>query len=219
MTGRKGLLWGVCLGYLITAASCSILKPTSKNNSPATTKNTGNRQQIEFLEGITTPVKGGKAPQRDISKNITMSSAMLENAQEWQFKYAQLLDVPVETVLNSSLYSFIDDWWGTPYRLGGKDKAGIDCSGFANLLLSTVFNENASGTSAELYDKTKRINAKQLKEGDFVFFKISGKKVSHVGIYLDNDHFVHASTSAGVMISDLNEAYWKKYYAGGGRLQ
>ena len=58
-----------------------------------------------------------------------------------------------------------------------------------------------------------------MKEGDLVFFKIGQSTVSHVGVYLANDRFVHASTSSGVMISDLNEAYWKKYYAGGGRIE
>jgi lipoprotein Spr len=58
-----------------------------------------------------------------------------------------------------------------------------------------------------------------MREGDLVFFKIGQNTVSHVGVYLTNDRFVHASTSSGVMISDLKEPYWKKYYAGGGRME
>ncbi len=58
-----------------------------------------------------------------------------------------------------------------------------------------------------------------MREGDLVFFKTNGSSVSHVGVYLINDKFVHASTSSGVMISDLNETYWKKYYVGGGRVE
>jgi murein DD-endopeptidase / murein LD-carboxypeptidase len=218
MIVRKGLFWATGFMCVLGISSCSTFKKTNGNQA----KNEQPSRQPQFLEGITirqgSNIQENYKANKSINKNITMSSAILENAQLWQFKYAQLLDVPVETVLNSALYSFIDDWWGTPYRMGGKDKTGIDCSGFANTLLSTVFKETANGTSLELFQKTKRLSAAQRKEGDLVFFKISGKKVSHVGIYLDNDHFVHASTSAGVMISDLNEPYWKKYYAGAGRL-
>jgi lipoprotein Spr len=152
-----------------------------------------------------------------ISKNITRGSANLENAASWQFKYAQLLDVPVEDVLNQRLYSFIDEWWGTPYRLGGKTRAGIDCSGFVNTLMNAVFQIGLSGNSTDLYTQVKRLSVRDLHEGDLVFFRIHKKRISHVGIYLENDKFVHASTSAGVMISDLKEPYWKRYFAGGGR--
>ena len=58
----------------------------------------------------------------------------------------------------------------------------------------------------------------ELKEGDLVFFKINSKSISHVGVYLGDDKFAHASSSKGVMISNLNEAYWKRYYYKGGRL-
>lgn len=129
-----------------------------------------------------------------------------------------MLDVAVEDVLNQKLYSFIDDWYGTPYRLGGKTRDGIDCSGFVNTLMNTVFQMGLSGNSVDLYSQVKKVKSQDLHEGDLVFFRIRHKRISHVGIYLENDKFVHASTSAGVMISDLNEPYWKRYFAGGGRL-
>jgi lipoprotein Spr len=77
------------------------------------------------------------------------------------------------------------------------------------------------GTSQQMYAQTKKLRSRsELQEGDLVFFSIGQKKrVSHVGVYLDHDRFVHASTSAGVMISDLNETYWTKYYTGGGRVE
>jgi lipoprotein Spr len=152
-------------------------------------------------------------------KNFTAGSSNLENASLWQFKYAQLLDVRVETVLNTDLFRFIEDWWGTPYVYGGKNKNGVDCSGFTNNLLSQVFRLPAGGSSAQLYSKSKKVSNSQMHEGDLVFFKTNGTSVSHVGVYLVNDKFVHASTSSGVMISDLNESYWKKYYVGGGRVE
>ncbi|HJT72936.1 MAG TPA: NlpC/P60 family protein, partial [Chitinophaga sp.] len=86
-------------------------------------------------------------------------------------------------------------------------------------LLASVFRINSAGSSAQLYDKSRKISNSQMREGDLVFFKTNGKSISHVGVYLNNDKFVHASTSMGVMISDLNETYWKKYYAGAGRIE
>jgi lipoprotein Spr len=88
-----------------------------------------------------------------------------------------------------------------------------------NTLMSTVFQLALTGNSVELYSKVRQhLKERELREGDLVFFKIHHRRISHVGVYLDNDKFVHASTSNGVMISDLNEPYWKRYFAGGGRL-
>ncbi|WP_143306125.1 C40 family peptidase [Chitinophaga vietnamensis] len=215
----KRNLWLKLSVCALSLSSCSTLKKnTAANNKPAPVET----RHPQFIDGIATSrhTRNTPAYNRDlsISNNLTMASANLENAQSWQFKYAQLLDVPVETVLNQRLYSFIEDWWGTPYRMGGKTKDGIDCSSFVNTLMNTVFQLNLIGNSMQLFSQVKCLSTRELHEGDLVFFRIHHKRISHVGIYLDNDHFVHASTSGGVMISDLKEPYWKRYYAGGGRL-
>lgn len=202
---RKEHTWLVVIMCGMLASSCSTLKKTSKTNN-----------QGQFLEGFTNTANFKAST---VKLKVNMMGTTLESAQLWQFKYAQLLDIPVEKVTNMQLYGFIEDWYGTPYRFGGKNKDGIDCSAFSNTLLTTVFRANSSGTSSQLYQKAKKISNDQMKEGDLVFFKIGQSTVSHVGVYLGNDRFVHASTSMGVMISDLNEAYWKKYYAGGGRIE
>ncbi|MCK7555876.1 NlpC/P60 family protein [Chitinophaga sedimenti] len=125
----------------------------------------------------------------------------------------------VEDVTNAKLFGFIEEWWGTPYRLGGNTRSGIDCSHFATNMLLEVFKSAINyGNSADLYAQSRRLSRRELQYGDLVFFKINRKSVSHVGVYLENDRFVHASVSSGVMISDLNEDYWKKYFIGGGRI-
>jgi lipoprotein Spr len=218
MIERKGTLWIIAILFVLTGSACSSVKHTTGNKSSVKGQS-GSKSNMEFLDGLS--IKGNNITSSGSMKkitNFTASSSMVENAPLWQFKYAQLLDVRVETVLNTTLFAFIEDWWGAPYVYGGKNKNGVDCSGFANSLLTTVFRLNSSGSSAQMYDKAKKLKDSEMKEGDLVFFRTNGKTISHVGVYLNNSKFVHASTSSGVMISDLNETYWKKYYAGGGRM-
>ncbi len=134
-------------------------------------------------------------------------------------KYAQLLRVNKEDIANKKLYSFIDDWYGVPYKYAGKTKRGIDCSGFTSVLFKEVFARDLSGPSSALYEQCEKIPRSELKEGDLVFFKIDSKEISHIGIYLQNNKFVHATTKAGVMIDDLDEDYYRKYFEGGGKIK
>jgi len=134
-------------------------------------------------------------------------------------KYAHLLGISKSTILNRKLYSFIDEWYGTPYQYGGKTKKGIDCSGFTTIIYKEVFGKEVMGSSASIYHQCSAISKDKLKEGDLVFFKIDSKEISHVGIYLQNNKFIHATTKAGVMIDDLNEEYYRKYFKGGGAIK
>lgn len=135
-------------------------------------------------------------------------------------KYASILGVLPNMLCNYSLYKFIDEWYGVRYRYGGTDKDGIDCSAFVQRLYEQVFNTNLVRTAFEQFQNaslTRRIE--NLREGDLVFFRIhSRKRITHVGIYLMNNFFVHASLSQGVMISNLGEEYWQRFFAGAGRI-
>ncbi len=135
-------------------------------------------------------------------------------------KYAEMLGVKPKEITNYTLYQFIDRWYGANYRMGGCSKSGIDCSGFAQKLYGEVYGVDLLRTASEQYSNCKRIkHSKDAEEGDLVFFHVRSRhRISHVGIYLANDYFVHASTSGGVMISNLNEEYWHKYFAGAGKI-
>jgi len=140
-----------------------------------------------------------------------------ELCRNMQFKYAQLMDVDIEDIANLTMFHFIEDWWSTRYRYGGSTKKGIDCSALTGLLFSSVYGLTLPRTAKDQYNSSEKISREDMKEGDLVFFNTRGG-VSHVGVYLANDYFVHASVSNGVTISSLNEDYYSKKYIGSGRL-
>lgn len=133
-------------------------------------------------------------------------------------KYANILGVSKSELKNQRLYSFIDDWYGTKYKYGGVSKSGVDCSGFCNVLYREVYNKGMKRRTSDIVKDINKVSKGSLREGDLVFFNISKKKNAHVGVYLTNNKFVHASTSKGVLISSLDNPYYKKAYNKGGRL-
>ena len=132
--------------------------------------------------------------------------------------FSQVMGVAVSATSNTKMYQFIYDWLGTPYRLGGDTEKGIDCSGFAYKLYDKTFNTIIGNNSRNIFSMVNPINKTELKEGDLVFFKIGSKSISHVGVYIGDNKFAHASSSKGVMISNLDEPYWQRYFYKGGRI-
>ncbi|KHJ37058.1 murein DD-endopeptidase MepS/Murein LD-carboxypeptidase [Pedobacter glucosidilyticus] len=132
--------------------------------------------------------------------------------------FSQVMGVAISATSNTKMYQFIYDWLGTPYRLGGDTQKGVDCSGFAFQLYEKTFNTMIGSNSRNIFSMVNPISKVELKEGDLVFFKIKSKSISHVGVYIGDNKFAHASSSKGVMISNLNEPYWQRYFYKGGRL-
>ena len=118
---------------------------------------------------------------------------------------------------NLELYAMVEDWLGVPHKDNGCEKSGTDCSCFVKLVYKQVYNQDVGKHSQEMYAKTKRITKEQLDEGDLVFFKTKGDKISHVGIYLNAKKFVHVSSSKGVAVNSLEEKYYLNTYTGAGK--
>lgn len=134
-------------------------------------------------------------------------------------KYADAMDVSKNKIKNGGLYDFIDDWEGTKYQFGGLSKRGIDCSGLTYLIYKDVYGKQIPRVTSQQVKIIKRKYESQLKEGDLVFFDFDGKKFSHVGVYLQNGYYVHASTRRGVMLEKLRNPYTYKYFSRGGSVK
>jgi lipoprotein Spr len=142
----------------------------------------------------------------------------IEKVSALQLKYSVLLNTDVEQIQNTSLFSIIDSWYGTPYRYGGSTKNGIDCSAFVQALYSGVHTIELPRTANSQYKIARPVSRTEIREGDLVFFNTTGG-ISHVGYYLQNNKFVHAASSGGVMISDLYDEYWVKRFVAVGRIE
>jgi lipoprotein Spr len=204
------------------------LVPKPKRNLPAMAlvpeTNNDVIETIEFLDNIS--VRPGRVYLRKSSDALEAEPVLaksehadkmpdnltfVEKSNWLQLKYSIQMDIAVEEINNIPLLQKIDEWWGTPYALGGSSKRGVDCSYFTLDVMNGIYNTNLKRTAAEQYDQSEKIDWSDLKEGDLIFFKTDrSRSISHVGIYMTNNKFAHASTSQGVTISDLSEPYWQK---------
>jgi lipoprotein Spr len=220
--------------HVLFAATIFLLCLGSVSSVQAQKKKQGTsaKKEVKFLDDISIQASNDQNDDADpkavFSKTtlfkeekpvtpVVPSQSTIENASTLQLKYALLLDVEVEKAINLNLFKLLDEWMGTRYRLGGSGKDGIDCSAFMQILFAGLYGITIPRTAREQYDFSKRISRTELKEGDLVFFNTIGG-VSHVGMYLQNNKFVHASTG-GVTISDLYDEYWSRKFIGVGRVE
>lgn len=113
--------------------------------------------------------------------------------------------------VRDALYQQFSEWRGVPYRLGGVSKKGVDCSALVQITYRDAFSVDLPRSTWDLARVGTPVKPEDRRSGDLVFFKI-GLWDNHVGIYLENGRFMHASASQGVMISSLQEPYWQQRY-------
>jgi len=105
----------------------------------------------------------------------------------------------------------VSSWEGTPHRMGGNDRQGVDCSGLVVQIYRDLYGTHLPRTTLALSKTGQAIDYRSLSPGDLVFFRLpDGKR--HVGIYLDRGQFAHASARRGVMISQLQDPYWQETF-------
>lgn len=103
---------------------------------------------------------------------------------------------------------------GEPYVYGGTSQNGWDCSGFTSGMYYRYLSYSLPRKTASIYSRSVKIPQSKRRPGDLVFFKIKSNSPSHVGIYIGGDKFIHASTSKGIVISNLNDDYYRKTFIG-----
>lgn len=200
----------IALG-LITLGSCKLAEPVG---------------YTAYTNGhIKEPIKPSPIEEKIVNTpETTPTYTKKQLAEESRLNAYSIFNIP-ETMRmmdkrSKNLYATVDNWYGTPYRMGGTSRRGIDCSAFMQEVYGNVYKYKLPRTSRDQFATAMKINNKEnLREGDLVFFKIRTKDISHVGIYLADGKFAHASSSKGVVISSLDQAYWTKYYVGGGRVE
>lgn len=221
---------------VISMASCSSMKPVNTTyNRPvsshaAASKPASTNKEVKFLDDIAVesgpssvntvnaPSKTSSGKQASSANSFLSRTASVEKASELQLKYAILLNTEVELLQDNLLLEHVDEWYGTRYRYGGTTKSGIDCSAFVQAVYLSAFALSLPRTAREQYRSSRIISATEVKTGDLVFFNTTGG-ISHVGIYLQNNKFVHASTSQGVTVSDMFDPYYLKRFIGIGRVE
>jgi len=157
--------------------------------------------------------KQDSTPHDTLSENIRKpgSASLYSRFEEkWQVELSRKED--------PAFLEEIDSWLGTPYVYGGESKKGTDCSGMIQTIYKTVYHITLNRSASDMQKDVRFIDIGKAKLGDLLFFKISGDRVSHVGLYLGNRRFIHATVNKGVMISSLDEEYYSRRYYKCGRI-
>ncbi len=153
-----------------------------------------------------------------ISKSLKSLENRLIEQKEMQ-ELSAVLGISITDASFLDLYREAADWLGTRYRRGGMSRKAVDCSGFTNLIYKNVFNQQLDRVSTTIAKNLKEsVSKEDLMPGDMVFFSTFKKKyINHVGVYLGDGKFIHASIKKGVIVSSLTEGYYSKAWRKGGR--
>jgi lipoprotein Spr/probable lipoprotein NlpC len=132
---------------------------------------------------------------------------------------SEKLDIPLDGSENLELLAAIESWMGTPYRYGGCTRFGVDCSCLVKSLYEEVFDMDLVRTSRDMFDTLPPVAPEEIREGDILIFRARrGRRIGHVGLYLKDGKFVHASRRHGVAIAEMENAYFRKRFVAARRV-
>ena len=233
------------ISFVFFLSSCSTFRPLNFTSNRQIASITAPGSQTRFIDEITvtpqatvdkTEVKTEsqlslgttrglniiEMPEKQVGDQLreilVNHESELETVSSVQLKYAVLLNTEVESLPSKILLENVDEWYGVRYRTGGNSKTGVDCSGLTVAVYAAVYGIALPRVSRDQYRISRKISTTELQEGDLVFFNTRGSGVSHVGVYLGNNKFIHASVSRGVMVSGLFEPYYLQRFIGAGRI-
>jgi len=152
----------------------------------------------------------GKTGNGSIANDIPASHAVKD--RPWE-------EEPLPAALNRDhVLLEIVSLLGVPYEYGGADRTGMDCSAFTETVFGAALQHPLSRSTADQYREGTEIERERLRFGDLVFFNTTGESPSHVGIYLEDDLFAHASVTYGVTISSMESSYYRDRFIGARRI-
>lgn len=155
----------------------------------------------------------------DLSKTNEALQKLLIERKEME-ELSSVLGITIEDASLLDFYREAVDWLGTRYRRGGMSRKAVDCSGFTNIIYKNVFGQELDRVSTVIAKNVKEsiLDKEDLQPGDMVFFSTYGKRyINHVGVYLGDGKFIHASIKKGVIVSRLDEGYYSRNWKKGGR--
>lgn len=213
MSQYKGTIYVLLAIFLTT--SCSVQQKSGKarqNNPNRHSNSIGKQQSISIREN-------SPKPSPAIQAESTRQSATSIQVKDVEKKLG--IDI-AKNDPNIPLYIEAAKWIGVRYKYGGMGQSGVDCSGLTYLLYKAVYKKTLHRSSADMAKhNVKDIAKSSLKPGDLIFFATSGntKAVTHVGVYLKDNRFIHASSKVGVVVNNLNEDYYRKTFVKCGRVE
>ena len=186
-----------CSGLVDYIHERQIATNNPSTNSPDTRSNTNNKT-------------------KNISKKtVVTKEESISTINKYEVKWG--VDLPDDA--DTNLIKEIDSWLGVPYKYGGKDKSGTDCSGMVYSIYNNVYGFSLNRSAYDIIQNVKKVPIEEAKFGDIVFFKINKNRVSHVGIYLGDKKFIHASSQLGVRIDSLEMPYYRDRFYMAGRIK
>jgi cell wall-associated NlpC family hydrolase len=170
---------------------------------------------LALLSGCAGPSKTSlEAPDDYFARQLpgmsSSSNPMMSPVDNPILRVSSLHNPPPE-LIREALLAQHERWAGTPYRIGGTGRNGIDCSALVQTIFNETFRLQLPRSTGEQVRQGTEISRDELQVGDLVFFRPPGR-YDHVGIYVGDGYFLHASTSRGVKLSQLGNSYWQRYY-------
>jgi len=197
------------LAFALTASLIGIASADETSAAPAT------QATVAVATEPATPTAGADLAMWNAAPEAVQQEKVTADKLSPVRRFAHAI-VARSSALASSLTRSAMRFLGTPYSFGGTSTRGFDCSGFVQHVFA-LMGVHLPRTADAQYDAGRTI-AGAMRPGDLVFFQTYTAGVSHVGIYLGNDRFVHASSSQGVTVSSLHESYWAARYLGAKRV-
>jgi cell wall-associated NlpC family hydrolase len=199
------------LATALTAAGCSGSSPRFRDGSGRTSKPTPAAK-----DGARFASREAEEERREDDKRVPKEEIEKVTSGTRSFKTEK--NIAIAPLDHSKMMREISRRMGIPYRLGGTTEEGLDCSGYTMLVYQKSIGKQLPRTSADQSAIGSSVELNDLKFGDLVFFNTTGESASHVGIYIGDDLFAHASVSLGVTISSLQSSYYQKRYEGARRI-